>query len=267
MNGLKSFENIEFGEIRTLEVDGKPYFVASDVARALGYSNPSKATNDHCKNAVMRWGNDSLGRPQEFKIVPEGDLYRLIAHSKLPSAEKFESWVFDEVLPSVRKHGGYIAGQERMSDDELLEKAVLVAQRKIAEREKVIEQQREQIEQDRPKVIFADAVAASRSSILIGELAKILRQNGIDTGEKRLFHWMRQQGYLIRRSGTDYNMPTQRGMELRLFEIRERTINNPDGSIRITKTVMVTGVGQRYFINKFLGRQESKEFTGAENQC
>ncbi len=135
------------------------------------------------------------------------------------------------------------------SGKQLMAMAVLEAQKTIAKQNQVIERMR-------PKELFSDAVAASHSSILIGELAKIIRQNGIDTGEKRLFQWMRQEGYLIRRNGTDYNMPTQRSMEMKLFEIRERTVTNPDGSIRITKTVLVTGKGQQYFINRFLQNQE-----------
>lgn len=161
----------------------------------------------------------------------------------------------DEIIPSIRRHGGYITGQKTLSDEELLEKAVLVAKRKIAERDRIIERQREKLEENRPKIIFADAVSASSSTILIGELAKILRQNGINTGEKRLFAWLRQQGYLVRRKGTDYNMPTQRSMEMMLFEVKERAINNPDGSTRVTKTTVVTGKGQQYFINKFLQEQ------------
>lgn len=131
---------------------------------------------------------------------------------------------------------------------ELIALAVIEAQKTIAEQEQAIQRMK-------PKEIFADAVAASRSSILIGELAKLLRQNGIDTGEKRLFHWMRQEGFLIRRKGTDYNMPTQRGMELKLFEVKERTVHNPDGNVRLTKTTVVTGKGQQYFINRFLQEQ------------
>lgn len=130
-----------------------------------------------------------------------------------------------------------------------------MAKRKIAERDRIIEEQREKLEENRPKIIFADAVSASSNTILIGELAKLLRQNGIATGEKRLFEWMRQQGYLISRRGMDYNMPTQRSMDLKLFEVKERIINNPDGSVRITKTTVVTGKGQQYFINRFLQRQ------------
>lgn len=154
-------------------------FCGSDCARALGYTNSRKALGDHCKGVTKR---DTLtaGGKQEMSFIPEGDLYRLITHSKLPSAEKFESWVFDEVLPSIRKHGGYIKDQETLTDEELIAKALVVAQNKIAEKDK-------QIEQMKPKAIFADAVSASHTSILIGELAKILRQNGIEIGQNRLF--------------------------------------------------------------------------------
>ncbi len=250
-NELMIFESTEFGSVRTIGIEGKVYFVANDVAKALGYSNPSKATNDHCKNAIKEWGNDSLGRPTEFKVIPEGDIYRLIIKSQLPTAEKFESWIFDEIIPSIRKHGAYMTRdtleKALTSPDFLIKLATKLKDEQ--ERNKSLKADNERM---KPKEVFADAVAASKSSILIGELAKILRQNGIDTGEKRLFHWMRQEAFLIRRKGRDYNMPTQRGMELELFEIKERTINNPDGSIRITKTVLVTGKGQQYFINKFL---------------
>lgn len=142
--------------------------------------------------------------------------------------------------------------QENLSDSELLAKAVLVAQKTIANKDKIIEQQKAKIEQDRPKTLFADAVATSHTSILIGDLAKLLKQNGVDIGQKRLFQWMRENGYLIKRKGSDYNMPTQRSMELKILEIKESTINNPDGSIRINRTTKVTGKGQQYFINKFL---------------
>lgn len=254
MSCMQIFENPDFGFVRTVEVDGKTYFVANDVARALGYSNPSKATNDHCKNVMKMWGNDSLGRPTEFKVIPEGDIYRLVIKSQLPTAEKFERWVFDEVLPSIRGNGGYVAGQESLTDDELLERAVMVAQRKIAERDKAIAEKDARIREMRPKEIFSDAVAVADTCILIGELAKILNQNGINIGQNRLFAWMRQNGYLVSRRGIDYNMPMQKSMELGLFKIKERTINNPDGSVRITKTVLVTGKGQLYFVDKFLNQ-------------
>lgn len=254
MNNLTIFNNPEFGIIRTVMIDNKPYFCASDVANALGYHNVRDAILRHCRYVVKH----DIPHPQnetkliEINFIPEGDVYRLIVRSKLPSAEKFESWVFDTVLPSIRQNGGYIMNQENLSDSELLAKAVLVAQKTIANKDKIIEQQKAKIEQDRPKTLFADAVATSHTSILIGDLAKLLKQNGIDIGQKRLFQWMRENGYLIKRKGSDYNMPTQRSMELKILEIKESTINNPDGSIRINRTTKVTGKGQQYFINKFL---------------
>jgi len=243
MNGIQVFENSEFGKVRTMEIDGKPYFCGSDIAKALGYAKPNNAVAMHCR-VTLKQGIPISGKIQEVNFIPEGDVYRLVVRSKLPSAEKFEKWVFDEVLPSIRRSGGYIAGQEQMSDSELMAKALLVAQKQINERNA-------QIERMKPKEIFADAVAASHTSILIGELAKLLKQNGVETGQRRLFTWMRDNGYLIK-GGSSRNMPTQKGMELGLFEIKETTINNPDGSIRISRTTKVTGKGQQYFINKFL---------------
>lgn len=189
-----------------------------------------------------------------MKVIPEGDIYRLIVRSKLPSAEKFETWVFDEVIPSIRKNGGYIVGQETLSDEELMAKAILVAQKKIAERDKIIEKQRLKIEADKPKTIFADAVSTSHTSILIGDLAKLICQNGVQTGQKRLFQWMRENGYLMK-TGASYNMPMQRYIEQGLFEVKESSVQNPDGSVRVTRTTKVTGKGQLYFINKFLGNE------------
>lgn len=244
MNNLQVFRNEQFGEVRTIEEGGKILFCGSDCAKALGYTNPSKALGDHCKGVTKRYTLTAGGK-QAVSFIPEGDLYRLITHSKLPAAEKFESWVFDEVLPSIRKHGGYIAGQEIMSDDELMAKALLMAHSKIEEREK-------QIKEMTPKAIFADAVAASHTSILVGELAKLLKQNGINTGQNRLFQWMRDKKYLISRKGSDYNMPTQRAMEMGLFEIKETAVTHSDGHTSVNKTVKVTGKGQQYFINKFM---------------
>lgn len=251
LDQLQIFNNPEFGQVRVLEKDGQPWFVANDVARALGYTNPSKATNDHCKKAITTWGNDSLGRRQEFKVIPEGDIYRLVIKSQLPSAEKFETWVFDEVLPSIRQNGGYIANQENLTPEQIVANALIVAQNIIKQKDKLLEEQK-------PKVLFADAVSASHTSILVGDLAKLLRQNGIDIGANRLFEWLRENGYLIKRKGADWNMPTQYSMDLGLFEIKERTINNPDGSIKTTKTPKVTGKGQQYFINKFLNTEDKQ---------
>lgn len=253
MNELQIFNSPEFGDIRTVEIDGKPYFVANDVAKSLGYKRPADAVTAHCKGSVKhRYLTE--GGEQEVKVIPEGDVYRLISRSKLPSAEKFETWVFDEVIPSIRKNGGYIAGQETLSDEELMAKAILVAQKKIAERDKIIEKQRLKIEADKPKTIFADAVSTSHTSILIGDLAKLICQNGVQTGQKRLFQWMRENGYLMK-SGSSYNMPMQRYIEQGLFEVKESSVQNPDGSVRVTRTTKVTGKGQLYFINKFLGNE------------
>lgn len=253
MNELQIFNSPEFGDIRTVEIDGKPYFVANDVARALGYVETAKAIRTHCKG-VSEMDIPSKGGIQCMKVIPEGDIYRLIVRSKLPSAEKFETWVFDEVIPSIRKNGGYIVGQETLSDEELMAKAILVAKKKIAERDKIIEKQRLKIEADKPKTIFADAVSTSHTSILIGDLAKLICQNGVQTGQKRLFQWMRENGYLMK-SGASYNMPMQRYIEQGLFEVKESSVQNPDGSVRVTRTTKVTGKGQLYFINKFLGNE------------
>ena len=232
------------------EINGKPYFVATDVATALGYTNPRKAISDHCKGVTKRDTPTSSG-VQQMSYINEGDLYRLIMKSKLPSAEKFEKWVMEEVLPSIRKNGGYIAGQETLSDEELLSKALMVAQRKIDEKNNIIAMQDSRIQGMIPKEIFADAVATSHTSILIGDLAKLICQNGVQIGQKRLFEWLRENNFLIK-SGTSRNMSKQRYVEQGLFEVKESNIQNPDGSVRITKTTKVTGKGQVYFVNKFL---------------
>lgn len=254
---LQIFNNEEFGRVRTAQIDDKPYFVAADIANALGYTNPRDAVLRHCKGVVKRDTPTSSGT-QQMSYINEGDVYRLIMRSKLPSAERFESWVMDEVLPSIRKNGGYIAGQETMTDDELLAKALMVANNKIAERDRIIEHQKAKIEYDRPKTIFADAVATSNTSILVGDLAKIICQNGVQIGQKRLFAWLRDNGYLMK-NGSSYNMPIQRYVQQGLFEVKERSIQNPDGSVRITITPKVTGKGQLYFVNKFLGGSNGKE--------
>ncbi|MCM1295592.1 MAG: phage antirepressor KilAC domain-containing protein [Muribaculaceae bacterium] len=251
--------------VECYEKDGTAYLKLETVARGLGFSRIATSGNEVVRWETVRKYLEELGVPTSWhenssqvgkdglpEFIPENIFYRLAMKAKNETAEKFQALIADEIIPSIRKNGGYIAGQETMTDDELLERAIFVAQRKIAERDKIIAQQKEKIEQDKPKAIFADAVSASHTSILIGELAKILKQNGIDVGQNRLFAWMRNQGYLISRKGTDYNMPTQRSMEQGLFEIKESTSVNPDGSIRTNKTPKVTGKGQQYFVNKFL---------------
>ena len=243
MNDLKIFENKEFGEIRTAVVDDEPMLCLMDVCKALEIKNATDVARRLEEDELTRLNLGS--HAGETYFVTESGVYAVILRSNKPNAKKFRKWVTGEVLPSIRKNGGYIAGQETMSDDELMARALQVAQNKILERDK-------QIETMKPKAIFADAVAASHTSILIGDLAKLISQNGVSIGQKRLFKWLRDNGYLIKREGSDRNMPTQRSMEMKLFEVKESTISNPDGSVRITRTPKVTGKGQQYFVNKFL---------------
>ena len=238
------FENPKFGAIRTMVRGDEPWFVGKDVATVLGYADPNKALAMHVEDEDKL--NDktasSLGQRGGW-IINESGLYSLILSSKLPTAKAFKRWITHDVIPSIRKTGGYISGQETMSDADLMAKALLVAQRQIEQRDK-------QLAEMQPKALFADSVCASSTSILIGELAKILKQNGVDTGQKRLFAWLRENGYLIRRKGTDYNMPTQRAMEMGLFEIKETVVAHSDGHTSVNKTPKVTGKGQVYFVNK-----------------
>ena len=255
---LQVFKNNEFGEVRTIEESGSILFCGSDVAKALGYARPNDALNQHCKGdgAVFHRIIDSLGREQQAKFISEGNLYRLIMNSKLPSAEKFEKWVIDEVLPTIRRHGVYATAEtaERlMNDPDFMIKTFQTLKDERAARQRL----EIQAEIDKPKVLFADSVAASHTTILIGELAKIIKQNGVEMGQNRLFEWMRNNGYLIRRRGTDYNMPTQRSMELGLFDIKETAINHSDGHVSISKTVKCSGKAQIYFVNLFCERREA----------
>ncbi len=248
---LQIFSNSEFGEIRTITKDNEPWFVASDICRSLDLSNPTMAMQriDDDEKAKFNLGLSG----GETNCVNEYGLYSLALASRKKEAKDFKRWITHEVLPSIRKNGGYIAGQEALSDEELMAKALLVANNKIAERDKIIEQKQARIEQMKPKEIFADAVSASHTSILVGDLAKLICQNGVQIGQKRLFDWLRANGYLIK-SGSSYNMPTQRYVEQGLFEIKESNLVNPDGSVRITRTPKVTGKGQVYFVNKFLSK-------------
>ena len=249
MNEIKIFDNPEFGKVRTMEINGEPYFVGKDVAEILGYSNTRDALTKHVdsedKNTVAIC--DGKGNPNQT-VINESGLYSLILSSKLPKAKEFKRWVTSEVLPSIRKHGAY-AVDELLNDPEFAIKT-FTALKEEREKSKRLS---EQIEADKPKVIFADSVSAAKSSILIGDLAKILKQNGVNIGQNRLFEWFRQNGFLIK-SGSSKNMPTQKAAEMGLFEVKVSTVNNPDGSIRETKTTKVTGKGQVYFVNKFLGR-------------
>lgn len=253
MNQLQIFENPEFGAVRTVELNGEPWLVGKDVAQALGYTNPRKAMSDHVDEedkGVTKC--DTLGGSQSVTIINESGLYSLVLSSKLPTARKFRHWVTSEVLPSIRRHGLY-AADELLNNPDLMIQAM---EQLKAERAKNL-QLSEKVRQDAPKVLFADSVETSNHCILIFDLAKILRQNGVKTGGNRLFEWMRQNGYLVRRKGSDWNMPTQRAMEMGLFEVKESCHIHSDGHVSITKTPKVTGKGQTYFINLFLSGKAS----------
>ena len=254
MNDLKVFENSEFGSIRTVTVDGEPWFVAKDVADALGYEAARNAVAAHVdEEDKLTHQISASGQNREMYIINESGLYSLILSSKMPKAKEFKRWVTSEVIPAIRKTGGYIAGSENMTDAEIMAKAVLVAQSTIQQRDQRIKELESDVAAAKPKVLFADAVSASDSTILIGDLAKLIKQNGHPIGQKRLFNWMREQGYLIKRAGADYNSPTQRAMEMGLFKIKETAISHSDGHVSVSKTTKVTGKGQQYFINKFCG--------------
>ena len=252
MNELKNF-SFEGRQIRALTIEGEPYFVGKDVAEVLGYSNSRKAIADHVdsedKGVTKCY---TLGGTQQTTIINESGLYSLILSSKLPDAKKFKHWVTSEVLPTIRKHGAYMTDAkaaaivtDKGSLADLLQQAAEQLKRKDI-----------QIEQMKPKALFADAVSTSDTPILVGELAKILHQNGVSMGQNRMFRWLRDNGYLISKKGTSYNMPTQRAMELGLFKIKENAITHSDGHVTITKTTKVTGKGQQYFVNKFVGEED-----------
>lgn len=251
MSDLQLFQNPEFGRVRIVEVNGEAWMVGKDVAEALGYSNPQKAIRDHVDEDDKTVNESFTVNGTQGALINESGLYSLVLSSKLPNARKFRRWVTTEVLPTVRKHGAYMT-------PETLQAAILNPDTMIqlCQQLKAEQEHSRQLEAENaamlPKAVFADAVSASKSSILVGELAKLLRQNGVDTGEKRLFHWLRQNGYLIKRNGADHNMPTQRSIEQGLFVIKETTVCHADGHTTISKTPKVTGKGQQYFVNLHL---------------
>ena len=261
MNDLQLFK-FEGNKVRTLKIDNEPYFVGKDVAKILGYALPTKAIQDHVDKEDQK--SEIVNKSQFFQngtgfmsvdLITESGVYSLIFSSKLPRAKKFKHWVTSEVLPAIRKHGAYMTDEKAFdvvnNKDGL---ASLLQQAADQLRAKDI-----QIEKMKPKALFADSVATSKTTILVGELAKILRGNGINIGANRLFEWLREHGYLIQRKGSDWNMPTQRAMNQGLFEIKETTINHSNGSISISKTPKVTGKGQQYFVNVFLKQKELEE--------
>ena len=252
MKDIRIFSSPEFGEIRTIEVNGEPWLVGKDVAQVLGYSDTDQALRKHVdeEDKLTRQFNGS-GQNRAMTIINESGLYALVLSSKLPTAKKFRRWVTAEVLPSIRRHGAYMTPEtieKILTDpDTIIQLATELKEER--EKRKALETR---VKRDRPKVLFADSVAASKTSILVGELAKLLKQNGVETGQNRMFQWLREQGYLIRRQGTDFNMPTQKAMEMGLFEIKETAITHSDGHVTISKTPKVTGKGQQFFVNAFL---------------
>lgn len=260
MSELQVFESKEFGKIRALEIDGNPWFVGKDVAEKLGYKLPRKAIIDHVDEedkGVTKW--NTLGGTQDIKIINESGLYSLVLSSKLPSAKRFKKWVTSEVLPAIRKHGAYLTDEKAYDvthNPNALADLLLQAGEQLKQKELIIQEMT-------PKAVFADAVEASKSSVLIGELAKILKANGIDVGQKRLFAWLRANGYLMQK-GESYNLPTQKSMDLGLMEIKKTTIVCSDGKIVTNSTAKITGKGQVYFVNKFLKQTTVSEQTESE---
>lgn len=254
MNELKIF-NYEDKKIRTQLINDEPWFVGKDVADILGYKDTANALKRHIDEDDKGVGEIATpGGMQNVIVINESGLYSLILSSKLEGAKKFKKWVTSEVLPTIRKHGAYMTNdtleKALTSPDFLIQLATNLKLEK--EKNKILT---DKIETDRPKVIFAEALAVSEKSILVGELAKILKQNGIEIGANRLFEWLRANNYLMSK-GESRNQPSQKSMNLKLMEIKKTTINNSDGSVRVTVTTKITPKGQEYFINKFLKNKE-----------
>lgn len=239
----------EGSQVRALEIKNEPWFVGKDVAEILGYKKARNAIAQHVDDEDKKEApiQGTLGGTQSMTIINESGLYSLILSSKMPNAKKFKRWVTSEVLPTIRKHGAYMT-DEKAFDIVHNKNGLADLLQQAADQ---LKQKDIQIEEMKPKAMLADAITASETSILVGEMAKILKKNGIDTGQNRFFKWLRTNGYLIKRKGTDYNMPTQKSMNLKLFEIKERTIVDGN-STRIVKTPKITGNGQQYFTNLFL---------------
>lgn len=255
MNELTVFNNEEFGEIRTMTIDGEPWFVGKDVCNALDIGNPSQAISrlddDEKVTLTTNEGHSGkLGGAQMLNVISEAGLYSLILKSRKPEAKAFKRWITHDIIPTIRKTGGYVNDTAQFVESYF---GQLEPNQKHALTMMFDESKRmsAQLKAQAPKVLSANAVETAHNSILIGDLAKIIRQNGVDIGQKRLFEWLRQHGYLIK-DGQSKNMPTQKSMEMSLFEVKESTINNPDGSVRVTRTTKVTGKGQTYFVKKFL---------------
>lgn len=244
---IQVFNNDQFGSIRaSLSSDGQPWFVAKDVCDSLGigkYRDALSRLDDDERGSVLV---DTPGGPQTVGTVSEAGFYKLVMRSRKPEAKAFQRWVTHEVLPAIRRTGGYMVAKQDETPEQIMARAVLVAQ-------DTIERQKRQIDELKPKALFADAVAASDGTCLVGELAKMLKQNGVNIGQNRLFAWLRENGYLGK-TGSNRNVPTQRSMEQGLFRIKETAVTHSDGHVTINRTPKVTGKGQRYFIEAFAKR-------------
>ena len=251
MDEIQVFRSDEFGSVRTAGTPDRPEFCARDVALALGYKRPADAVRQHCKGSVNYRPLETSGGVQEVGFITEGDMYRLIASSKLESAQRFESWVFDEVLPAIRRDGGYMVARDE-TPEETMARAILMAQSTMERQRARIAAQDAEISELRPKAFFADAVAASDGTCLVGELAKMLTQAGVPSmGQNRLFERLRSDGFLIGGNRSDRNMPTQRSVELGLFKIKETVVVHSDGHSSISKTPKITQKGVRYLFDRY----------------
>lgn len=251
--GIMAFENAQFGTIRAGMNDGEPWFIASDVCAALGLANVT--------NAVRRLDDDETTlisiKGREINAVNEPGLYSMVLSSRKPEAKAFKRWVTHEVLPAIRKTGGYIAAKPDETPEEIMARALLVANDTMNRQKARIDAMEAENAELRPKALFADAVAASDGTCLVGELAKMLRQNGVEIGQNRLFDWLRERGYLGK-GGSNRNVPTQASMDMGLFRIKETAVTHSDGRVTINRTPKVTGKGQVYFVEKFLGEKEAR---------
>ena len=253
MDEIKIFQNEQFGQIRiVVNENNEPLFCLADVCNVLGLRQGDVRQRLE-EGVVSTQPLETSGGVQQANFVTEDGLYDAILDSRKPEAKKFRKWVTSEVLPSIRKHGGYITAQQNDTPEEIMARALIVAQETLKRKEQRLIEAESKIQQDAPKVLFADAVSTSQRSCLIAELAKILQQNGVNIGQNRLFSWMRDNGYLCQK-GDYYNQPTQKSMKLGLFELKKTSITKPDGSVLVTTTTKVTGNGQIYFVNKFLGK-------------
>lgn len=255
MNNLQVFNNNDFGQVRVFEINNEPWFVGKDVAKALGYSETNAMTKRLDDEDFM--SAKLSGMNMNSTIINESGLYDAVLGSHLSSAKKFKRWITKEVLPAIRKHGAYMT-PEKIEEVLLNPDTIISLATQLKHEQEHNRVLFGKIEEDKPLVLFANSVAASEDTMLVGELAKIIKQNGTNIGQNRMFAWLRDHGYLVKRRGTDYNMPTQKSMSMELFVIKETAISHSDGHVTVNRTPKVTGKGQIYFVNKFRNSQYEK---------